>query len=578
MSCRFRTVGLITTMTHSNPARRRTRTIVGVLLAVVFPAAVAFSAEPPNPLSRLNRSPLGGPQHYQRTQPPLAKEPCLKAGLAWIAAQQKPDGSFQAERASSDAFTVAVTSLAGLALFTDAGFRPQADKAVEFILRCARLDGYIYSGAPTFKGMWEHGYAAQLLGEALLAGVREKRETLRVKEAFKRAAAFILAAQNLEGGWGYRPLPDPHTEVGPGAAQLDVLLLARRAGLTVPDDAIRKGLESQVVLMAPPGERTLQGEWRSFSYEANAFVLASLLAWQKRPPVKAYLDDVEAVTPAGYFARYTEKPPFPGVYWSSGYHTLGLYYTALAFRRAGEAYRERFAKWHDDVAVGLAKIQNDQGAWKGWFGDVYASAFACLTLAAEKGSLALFQPDAPPSHEKASAAPRKTIPFQLKQGSELALSYSIAPAATLHRWQGHAATVKHVGLKEGRRAWGADALTDWFPANEIPLEGLWTIKPESASRFFSVFHAAARGTIELEVAGRKGNVVDVIVRSLVKFGKEADSHILTTAMTGLLELDVSRGAILAFRLETQSGCIRCKTAAGQYVSLNDTALKIMKAD
>ena len=186
------------------------------------------------PPSGADRSPSSS--HSQRKAAPLDKAASLKAGLKWLASQQLEDGSFPAsdEFGPIMHFTVAISSLSGMALMTDQQYWPQVQKTLDFILSNLHKDGYIYCGrGPSFKGMWEHGFATQFLAEAVLHMRREGKDVSAIMPKLREATALIRQAQNIEGGWGYRPLPDPHAEVGPAAAQLDALLLARQAGVDV---------------------------------------------------------------------------------------------------------------------------------------------------------------------------------------------------------------------------------------------------------------------------------------------------------------------------------------------------------
>jgi hypothetical protein len=529
---------------------------------------------------RPQQQPFGGrtnkPPHYERKGEPLAKDKSLKAGLKWIASQQQEDGSFPFSREFGKTmhFRISITSLAGMALMTDPEFKEQVQKTLEFILKCCHEDGYVYHEKPSFKGMWEHGFATQFLAEALIRKKKLGEDTSKIEKKLKKAVELIKSAQNLEGGWGYRAVPDPHAEVGPGAAMLDALLLSKRAGIPVENDVIKKALKSQCVLMLPPGKVTFQGEWRSFTYEANAFVLSSLLGWKDRPDVKVYLEALEKVNPAAYFRRYTEQTPMRGAYWTSGYHTLGLYYTAVACRRMGDEYEEKFGKWHKSICEYLAKYQNEKGAWKGWFGDVYGTAFACLTLAAETDELDGFKAAdeaATPQKQAEVENPKK---ITLAGDWNLKLNCSLAKPRTRHDWQGYDKTVKSVGLKQGAGTMSRAQMQTFFPDAAIAKGSSWVVPEESVSKLFATFHSTARGTLKVEVLDVSGNVYELGLRALVKFGENSASHIQTTSFFGKAKIDTSSGKVLGLEMDTISGCIRVRSGQGGYVALNDIVLKI----
>jgi len=523
---------------------------------------------------------LDTPPHYDRERDPLPLAASLKAGLAWLASEQEESGMLPAGPAFpgySQRFHVAVTSIGGMALMLDPGHEAAAEKALRFVLSCGHADGYVYFRAPSFKGMWEHGFATQFLAEMLLRKRSRGEETSKIEKALRRAVALIERVQNLEGGWGYRAMPDPHAEVGPGAAMLDALLLARKGGIPVRKRTIERGLQSQCALMLPPRPETTQGEWRSFSYEANAFTVASLLGWKDRPDTKVYLEALRSVSPEGYFATFTESTRMRGVYWATGNHTLGLFYTALAFRRLGESRAEEFAKWHERVAAGLAKMQREGGAFKGWFGDVYGTAFTCLTLGARTGKLAQFAADGVPVARKeidAAGAPAIALEGERK----LAIGAFLSAAKSRHGWKGLSATRDSVGLKEGATEWSPTDLEAFLPAGPVPVGREWEVPAETVERLFSPFHPHVRGVMAARATAFEKGTLTLELRALVKFGEASASHVQTTSFDGTARIDAANGQFLSLTLETISGCTRVRQGRGRYVTLNDVHLRLASGE
>jgi hypothetical protein len=542
------------------------------------PPKKATPPKGPSP-SGADRSPSSN--HSQRKAAPLDKAASLKAGMKWLASQQLEDGSFPAsdEFGPIMQFTVAISALSGMALMTDEQYRPQVEKTLNFILANVHKDGYIYGGrGPSFKGMWEHGFATQFLAEALLHMQRQGKDVSAILPKLQVASDLIRRAQNIEGGWGYRARPDPHAEVGPAAAQLDALLLARQAGIEVDQPCIGRGLHSQTALLVPPAEHsTFQGEWRSYSYEAKAFVLESLMGWKDRPETKAYLAALHEVTPGDYFQTYTEQTPVPGAYWSSGYHTLGLYYTAVAYRRLGKPYREQFDRWHRQVCQDLAQRQNPQGSWKGWFGDAFGTALACLTLAADGNALAAFSSS---DLEAAPAAPptanAKTLAFG--RDGEISLSYTVRSAKTGNRSPSVSELVRDIGLKrKAQQTWPLQDLSPLAPSKPVTVGSTWPVSHDFVQKFFAPFHPTARGTMECCLFQRTGGRAYVGLTALVKFGADDAKLIQTTCMEGQFELDEGKGTIEAFDLFTVSGCSAFKSGGAGGVSLNDAEFRIRRA-
>jgi len=542
--------------------------------------SVKLKAPQKRPYGGLVPPQVKGPKSYIRKTQALNKEASLQAGLKWLAAQQLPDGSFPASSifGAEKRFTLAVTSLAGLALMLSPEYKTQYEKTMAFILKCCQENGLIvYKKHASFKTIWEHAFATQFLGEALLSQSSLKQKSsnyTQILSCFKKAIALIKNSQNLEGGWGYRPFPDPHAEVGPAAALLDALALAVKMGIAVEEDLIVKAMQSQTVLLLKPGLKTVQGEWRSYSYEAHAFVLSSLLGWNKHPEIEAYYKLIKKVPVEVYFKNFTEKSFARNIYWATGFHTLGLYYSGLAFKRLGHEHSDSFSQWHKKVITHLGKIQNKKGNWMGWFGDVYGTAFSCLTIALDKNKLALFNPMPVNPQEKKNLARSPLIKMTIMQKQDFVLDYKISKSKTKDSWSGLNNTIKKVGLNQKKVTYKAVDLQKLLPEKEVHVGSSWLIPADVAARFFKPFHTECRAIFKAKLSNLNQGIAEIQLRSLVKLGNISNKHLLTTAMRGKILLDTIKREINFLELSTVRGCIFVKLSRGGYVGLNDICLSV----
>src|SRR5436305_1238067 len=78
-----------------------------------------------------------------------------------------------------------------------------------------------------------------LLAEAHAVVKGEKQK--EVKEALTRGVKIIVDAQNKDGGWRYRPDPRD-ADLSVTTCQLHALFAAMKAGATVPEETLDKGI------------------------------------------------------------------------------------------------------------------------------------------------------------------------------------------------------------------------------------------------------------------------------------------------------------------------------------------------
>ena len=163
-------------------------------------------------------------------------ETAIERGLAYLARDQQPDGSFGFGNYRSN---VAVTSLAGMAFMAGGHFPGpgaygrQVARALEFVLAQAYRQerfgiahplGFLYNPDGTHHGpMYGHGFGTLFLGE-LYGMVSDPTLRSRLKEVLPLAVQVILKAQNHEGGWRYFPQPPDYADISVTICQIMALL------------------------------------------------------------------------------------------------------------------------------------------------------------------------------------------------------------------------------------------------------------------------------------------------------------------------------------------------------------------
>lgn len=316
-------------------------------------------------------------------------EAAVDAALAWLAANQSPDGRWDAQRFGAGsgvgpdgqdrgrAGLKADSGMTGLALlaFLGAGhthtagpYRENVRRGIEFLLSRQAGDGSLGGQADSFAFMYCHGMAGIALSEAFaLSGDR------RLEPAVRRAVGYTLSMQNpTTGGWRYQrgDLGDT-SQLG---WQLMLLKSAQLGGVELPASA----RDGAIRFLRTVASGTHQGlasyrprERATVSMTAEALFCRQLLGLARQNP---------ASDEAGDFIL----GELPG----SGRRNLYYwYYATLAmFQLQGEHWeRWNSALQQELVATQLAKgplagSWDPNDVWGGYGGRVYSTAMGALCL------------------------------------------------------------------------------------------------------------------------------------------------------------------------------------------------------
>jgi hypothetical protein len=318
-------------------------------------------------------------------------EAAVQAALAWLAANQEPDGRWNPARhgggqethesgrdrqgAGSHAET-AVTGLAILAMTAsgnthrDGPHRATVRRAVQYLLQSQAADGNLGGQGAVYEFMYCHGMATFALGEVL--GMTGDD---RLREPLARAVAFTLAMQDpVGGGWRYRAHePGDTSQFG---WQLMALRSAELAGVPVPESAwqgairflqsVSSGTQYGLASYRP-------GEQVSRTMTAEALACRQILRLAPDSPTSREAGDliVAELPGAGTGNLY---------YW---------YYATMALHRLKGPY---WKPWNTALQQTLLQTQQKSGSgggswdpntrWDGYGGRVYATALASLCLEA----------------------------------------------------------------------------------------------------------------------------------------------------------------------------------------------------
>jgi hypothetical protein len=316
-------------------------------------------------------------------------EAAVQAALAWLAANQDPDGRWNARSHEADRATMfdgqdrrnagidADSAMTGLALLTflasgnthrHGPHAEQVRRGLQYLLTVQAADGNLAGQADVFAKMYCHAMATFALSEAY--GMTGDR---RLSDAVHRAIAYSVAAQDAYGGgWRYRPGdPGDTSQLG---WQLMALKSAELAGIPIPETT-RQGAITFLRSVSSGNYGGLAcyrpGEQVSRTMTAEALVCWQFLGMSRQDP-------------AGNEAGDLLMGQLPGQ------GTANLYYwyygTLATFQLQGDYWR----RWNEALRTRLLATQrtggelagawDPDGTWGGYGGRIYSTSLSALCL------------------------------------------------------------------------------------------------------------------------------------------------------------------------------------------------------
>jgi Prenyltransferase and squalene oxidase repeat len=296
----------------------------------------------------------------------------IELGLAYLARQQLPDGSWNLQAVDHRAVLVSDTAATGLALLAFQGYgythhdnkyAAVVKRAIDYLVNHQRDDGdlFIPLDDESNRSVWlySHGIAALAMSEAY--GMTQDPE---LKEPAQKAIDFIVAGQHKEyGGWRYAPGIESDTSVT--GWMMMALKSGDLANLEVPTETyarIEHWLDSSQGSRserhkyrynphAPDTETQRHGRDTSQTMTAVGLLMRFYTGWRR--------DHENMVRGADYLL---ESPPAIGTTRVPKRDTYYWYYaTQVMFHMGGE----RWKKWNDQLRPVLLDGQIQTGAEAG---------------------------------------------------------------------------------------------------------------------------------------------------------------------------------------------------------------------
>ena len=317
-------------------------------------------------IATLTNADAQGLLNRQDDKIPAQVELIYERGLRYLAERQNDEGAWN-DGTGSEPGVVGLCVAAFLAHGEDPKNGPYAEnirKGIDYIIsKQSPLNGFIGTS------MYNHAFATKALAESY--GVVEHP---KLAASLKQAIELILSAQkrNRFGGWRYTPESrDADTTVT--GCQIVSLFAARNAGMSVPDEAIKKGLSYLSSCRASDGS---YGYTSSAGGKPTLTAIGSLcLSLAKEDDSKGYKASLEYLKKnLDYRDRY-----YPYYY---------EYYMSQALFHADE---ETWTEWNGRNIRYLGTIQSPDGSFPGNQGPAFSTAGALLSLALNYRYLPIYE-------------------------------------------------------------------------------------------------------------------------------------------------------------------------------------------
>jgi hypothetical protein len=311
------------------------------------------------------------------TQIPPEVQTIYEKGLAWLAASQTPEGTWNAGQTGPG--VTGICLMAFLASGEDPNFGKYSAtvrKSLRSILNAQDAKtGYIPDS------MYHHGFAMLALSEAYgmvdESWLQENGKPVRsLAEALSLAVRASATSQkkNRSGGWRYSPdSTDADTSVT--GAMLMGLMAARNAGIEVPDEMLQTGMNYIRRSTAGDGSVMYSGGLDmngSMNLSAIGTLVGAVSKSKQTDEYKAALQRIlenlehrERTYPE-YFGYYMAQALFQGDYTS-------------------------WQKWNAAKVRELSANQKADGSFGGQFGAPYATGMSLLALALNYRFLPIYE-------------------------------------------------------------------------------------------------------------------------------------------------------------------------------------------
>ncbi len=292
----------------------------------------------------------------------------IERGLIYLAAHQRPDGSWDSQRYPGN---TGITSLATLGFLATGNMPDQGiygdlvRRGIAFVVNAKQTGGLLVASS-SHGPMYEHAFSTLLLAEAWGMILMPALEP-----TLQRAVEVIVQSQNPSGGWRYKP-NSRDADLSVTTAQIVALRAAQNAGISVPAGVIERAVQYVKSCATDDGGMTyMPGDIATFARTAMG-VLALQISGES--------DATEVTSGLRYLLRHSGG--------DNVYPYYGRYYATQAFHQQSGPQWEH---WFSRTRAWLLRHQNADGSWDAEIDRIYGTSLAILTLAVPYQYLPIYQ-------------------------------------------------------------------------------------------------------------------------------------------------------------------------------------------
>jgi hypothetical protein len=329
-------------------------------------------------------------------------------GMAWLAKNQNPDGSW------GKTYTVAVTSFACLSILSDSA-EPFAGpggasltKGLAYLMKTQKQGQW-----PSQGHSWIHGQGfatlalSEAVGRTMFCKTKPDLDLKAMRATVALAVKVIAVNQSASGGWWYTPGSTRQHEGSTTVCAVQAMVSAANFGIEVNKEALEKGFEYLKKCQNADGgfDYMLDNRPDTTSMKEGTAADVATLGLMRKFDYAVMMNGYKfllKITPA-----VISKERFP--YYGHFYGTMGMRLLGQEFK----SFQKETAAYSAAARADVLSWQAKDGAWplrgSWWSGqkesNAYATAFATLLLSVQDGRLSIFNRK-PPKLPKTEVASR----------------------------------------------------------------------------------------------------------------------------------------------------------------------------